>query len=595
MKKYKRLFWRLYPSYLLITLISLLAVSIYTSLAIQDFFMEKTGSDLIARAKLLENQIMEHLLDQDYTAIDAICKIAGRLSQTRITVLINSGKVIGDSEEDPDKMDDHSQRPEINKALRGDKGSAARYSQTVKKNMMYVAVPVEKQGKILCVIRTSVPVDSIDKELKKLQLRKLIAGIIIAFIAAWVSLIVSRLISRPIEDMRKGAEQFAQGNLSYRLATPKSREMVMLANAMNQMASDLYDRIQTVSSQRNELEAVLSSMSEGVIAVDPDERVININQAAARMFHKVPDKLVGKTIQEVIRNPQLHRFIKESLSGEEPEEKDIIFYLDEEYILNTHSSTLCGAKGEHMGILVVFHDVTRLRRLENMRRDFAANVSHEIKTPLTAIKGFVETLNSGAIDQPDEARRFLEIIDKHANRLTAIIDDLMKLSEIEQKGQISLEQAEILPVIKNAVEMCQINADRKNIKIMLECNEKLTANINAPFFEQAVVNLADNAIKYSPEHSIVNISAEKSDSRLIIKFKDQGIGIPKNHLPRLFERFYRVDKSRSRKQGGTGLGLAIVKHIIQAHGGTITAHSTIGQGSVFEIQLPKYTEISKKV
>ncbi len=257
--------------------------------------------------------------------------------------------------------------------------------------------------------------------------------------------------------------------------------------------------------------------------------------------------------------------------------------------MEARSSALKNARGERIGILIVLNDVTRLRRLENMRKDFAANVSHEIKTPLTAIKGFVETLKTGALNRPEEAAKFLGIIEKHTNRLNAIIDDLMKLSLIEQKTdkkEILLENRFLLPILQSARQLCQSMADEKAIQIMLLCEETLSINLNAALIEQAFVNLLDNAIKYSGPGGSIEIKAKKTDAGVAVSFQDHGIGIAPEHLPRLFERFYRADPSRSRKLGGTGLGLAIVKHIVNAHGGKATVESAPGKGSEFVVHIP---------
>lgn len=588
MKSPRPLFWRLYPSYLLVTLMALLAITLYNSYTLERFYLSQTADDLRARARILQGQILPLLTPLEAAAIDAVCKSAGQRSGTRITVILPDGRVVGDSEENPVNMADHSDRPEILQALGDRVGNVVRYSNTINTRMMYVAVAIQEKGRSLAVVRTSLPVDIIDRKQGTLQFRNLLVGLIVALLAAGVSLYISRRISRPIQEMRKGAEAFAAGDLNYRLPTPQSLEMVRLAQAMNQMAADLNNRIETVIRQRNESEAVLSSMLEGVIAVDPEERVLNINQAAARMFKRDPWHLEGRSIQEVIRNPELHRFVRRALSEEGPTEGEVTLYLEGECILSAHSSPLCDAQGHRLGTLIVFHDITRLRQLENMRRDFAANVSHEIKTPLTAIKGFVETLREGAKNNPAEAERFLEIIDTHVNRLTAIIEDLMKLSEIEQKGQrgIALQRERIKPVIDGAVEVCRTVAEQKKITLEVDCPSDLSARINPPFLEQAVVNLVENAVKYSREGRAVRISAENTAEAVVIRVRDQGMGVPAEHLPRLFERFYRVDKSRNRKQGGTGLGLAIVKHIIQAHGGRVEVESTVGKGSVFSVHLP---------
>ncbi len=588
MKSPRPLFWRLYPSYLLVTILALLAITLYNSYTLERFFLKQTADDLRARARILQGQILPLLTPLDSEAIDAVCKSAGQRSGTRITVILPDGRVAGDTEENPAQMVNHSDRPEFLEALRDLAGSAMRYSDTLDTRLMYVALAIQERGRSLAVIRTSLPVDIIDRKRGTLQFRNLLMGLIIALLAAGVSLFISRRIAHPIQEMRKGAEAFAAGNLNYRLPTPRSLEMIRLAQAMNKMAADLNDRIQTVIRQRNESEAVLSSMLEGVIAMDMEERVININQAAARMFKRDPWHLEGRSIQEVIRNPELHRFVRRALSEEGPTEGEVTLYIDGKCILSAHSSPLCDSQAHRLGTLIVFHDITRLRQLENMRRDFAANVSHEIKTPLTAIKGFVETLREGAKDNPAEAERFLEIIDNHVNRLTAIIEDLMRLSEIEQKGQrgIALKSAPIALVIDRTVEVCRTAAGRKAITLEVDCPADLMAEINPPFLEQALVNLVENAVKYSREGSQVQISATKAGKEVVIRVQDQGIGVPAEHLSRLFERFYRVDKSRNRKQGGTGLGLAIVKHIVQAHGGRVEVESAVGKGSVFSVYLP---------
>ncbi|MDL2124677.1 MAG: ATP-binding protein [Deltaproteobacteria bacterium] len=309
------------------------------------------------------------------------------------------------------------------------------------------------------------------------------------------------------------------------------------------------------------------------------------------MFKSRSSDLEQRSIQEVVRNPELQKIVKSALGSGDHREGDIVLYQDEESILNVQTTSLLDENERFIGILIVLNDVTRLRRLENMRKEFVSNVSHEIKTPLTAIKGFVETLSHGAMDNPDEAKRFLNIIEKHVNRLVAIIEDFMRLSVIEQKDKsedIKLEKGKIRSVIKTAIQVCQAKAEAKKIKVNLICSEDISAKIDTQLFEQAAVNLLDNAIKYSEEGGLVQIEVITTDTEVCINFKDYGIGIPKEHLPRLFERFYRVDKARSRKLGGTGLGLAIVKHIIQTHGGYVTVESNPGEGSNFVIHLPKF-------
>jgi two-component system phosphate regulon sensor histidine kinase PhoR len=590
MKKRRRLLWQLFPSYLLITLISLLAVSWYASEAMRHFFLDQTATDLKARAALLEKQIEGLLSPLRTETIDAICKEAGRLSATRITVILADGTVIGDSHETPRLMDNHASRPEIITALSGQTGQSLRFSKTLMQRMLYVALPIRDPQRTVAVLRTALPATAVEAEIRSIQLKIALGGCIIALLAAGISWVISRRISLPIEQMKRSAAQFAGGDLSHRLASPATEEMAGLADAMNQMAVQLDNRIKTVISQRNQLEAVLASMLEGVIAIDSEERIVSINRAAAQLFENDPANCQKKTIQEVIRFPALQQFILSALNNPKPAEADISVYQNIERVIEAKSSPLLDAGRKQIGTLVVFNDVTQLRRLENMRRDFGANVSHEIKTPLTAIKGFVETLQQGKVDKPEEENRFLGIIQKHVDRLNSIVDDLLTLSRIElekEQKEINSEVAKIIEVFQAAIQLCRLKAAEKKIRIDLDCEKDATAVCDPTLIEQAVVNLLDNALKYSEPQSTILLNSRRQNSEVVISVQDHGIGIAQKHLPRIFERFYRVDKARSRNLGGTGLGLAIVKHIAQAHGGHVTVESKLGEGSRFSIHLPQ--------
>lgn len=589
MKKNRRLIWQLYPAYLLIIVGSLIAVTWYASSELGRFYLDQTETVLEARAYLLKDQITSLLSPIEPEAVDAVCKEAGQLSATRITVILPDGTVIGDSRETPRFMDNHAGREEVAPALRGVPGKSIRFSNTLHQKMMYVAVPVKKEERLQAVIRTAVPLTSLDQALTSVRLKIAFGGLVIAVLAALVSLAVARRISQPIEEIKRGAVHFADGDLTHRLPSPDTEEMAGLTETLNRMAAQLDERIKTVFQQRNELEAVLSSMLEGVIAVDRNERIINMNPAAGRMFDCDPAKVQGRNIQEIVRNLAIQRFVTRVLTTSETISDDFIFYRAEERTLNIHSSPLYDAGSVQIGALLVMNDVTQLRHLENVRRDFVANVSHEIKTPLTAIKGFVETLQQGTVEDKAEQERFLGIVLKHVNRLGVILEDLLALSRVEQENgteEVHLSVGRIKDVIQTAIQVCQPKAAARDITISADAAEDLTANLDATLLEQAFVNLIDNAVKYSDDGSQVRITASPKKREVTIEFADQGSGIPNKHLPRLFERFYRVDKARSRKLGGTGLGLAIVKHIVQAHGGHITVESSLGQGSTFTVHLP---------
>jgi len=589
MKKKKRLLRHLFPSYLLITLITLAAVTWFASTSIRHFFLEQTSADLLTRARLLENQIPHYLGPLEARLIDAMCKEIGGSTATRITVILPTGRVIGDSNEDPAIMDNHALRPEVIEARKGNVGQSIRRSTTLQKRMMYVAIPLKDKEEIIAVIRAALPVNAIDQALRAIQIRIILGGIFIALLAAGISLFVSRRISRPIEKLKQGADFFARGDLSHRMLDTHLVEIDSVIEALNRMAGQLEDRLNTIVRQKNELTAVLSSMTEGVMAVDMNERIISINKAAASIFENLPENLLNRSIPEIIRNPDLQKFIKKALSSSQNLEEDITLYQGGERILYVHHTPLEDPDGQRRGILVVLNDVTHLRKLENIRKDFAANVSHEIKTPLTAIKGFVETLRSDVDAAPEETERFLAIIEKHVDRLTTIVEDLMKLSKIEQqdeKSDIHLEESSVKSVILSAVQTCREKADAKKITIDLECPEDISLQLDSRLMTQALANLLDNAVNYSHENAKIQILTTFQEKELRISIKDHGIGIPKEHLSRLFERFYRVDKARSRKLGGTGLGLAIVKHIAHAHGGRVSVESTLGKGSTFFLHLP---------
>ncbi|MFV2080998.1 MAG: two-component system histidine kinase PnpS [bacterium] len=403
-----------------------------------------------------------------------------------------------------------------------------------------------------------------------------------------VSLVVTRWIVRPLGEMKKGVERIASGDLSARLPVPNTDEFATLAEEMNSMASQLEERMKAIVHQRNELEAVLSSMVERVIAFDGDDRIITINNAAADLLDLDPEHVAGKSVQEAIRNTDLQAFIERTSSASSPIEGEIVLHADGERFLQIHGTPLEASGGERMGALLVLNDLTRIRTLERIRRDFVANASHEIRTPVTSIKGFVETLLEGAIDDPEVAHRFLEIIGKHSDRLNTIVEDLLSLSRIEREAEdddMFLETENIGEVVEEAVEACHVAADAKGITVRSICRGESSAFINRSLLVQALINLIDNAIKYSEADREVLVQCESIPTGITVSVKDNGCGIAPEHLPRLFERFYRVDKSRSRDLGGTGLGLSIVKHIVQSHGGKVDVSSEPGKGSVFTIYL----------
>jgi two-component system phosphate regulon sensor histidine kinase PhoR len=584
----KRLLWQLYPSYLLITIFALLAVIWFVSRLLHDFHLEETAADLETRARLLEQRFSDLPLDDGRA--DSLCKQLGRKTSTRITVVLPSGKVIADSETDPADMDNHADRPEIIEALAGRTGVSTRYSYTVKDDLIYVAVPMTKADAIIGAVRVSIPLTGFNRTLQTIRLQIVSIGLLIALCAAGATLVISRRASRPLEELKRAAQRFAGGDLNRAPIIPADNEFADLADAMTEMAGQLDDRITALARQSTEQEVVLSSMTEGVLAVDARECLLNVNRAAAQLLGVDPAESRGRSLPEIVRNTELQRVVRQTLSSGQPVEGEVALQGGGERFVRVRGANLRNAQGRSIGAVIVLSDVTNLRRLENVRRDFVANVSHELKTPVTSIKGFVETLLDGAIREPAEAERFLRIIAKQANRLEAIIDDLLNLAKIErerERGEIHLEPAPLSEPLRAAIQTCEAQAAARQIRIELKCPEDLAARINPALLEQALVNLIDNAIKYSESGGRIEIEASQTSTDTVISVRDEGCGIEEQHLARIFERFYRVDKARSRTVGGTGLGLAIVKHIAQAHGGGVSVQSAPGKGSVFCIYLPR--------
>ncbi|MBM3223497.1 MAG: HAMP domain-containing protein [Candidatus Tectomicrobia bacterium] len=417
----------------------------------------------------------------------------------------------------------------------------------------------------------------------------ILGGGVLLWVAAALGWFLSRRISQPLEDMRQGAERFAAGDFAQALSIPELPELGGLARTLNRMAAQLASQIGVITQQRNEQEAILASMHEGVLALDTRERVLTVNRAAEALLGVVGTQAKGHTIQEVIRNVALQRLLVAAMHSPEPATADIVLHSAEERFLQATATALRDAFGRDIGVLVVLNDVTQLRRLENIRRDFVSNVSHELKTPITSIQGFIETLRDGALHDSAHAERFLGIIARHAERLHAIIEDLLALSRLEQGSEhydIPRTEACLSDLLHAAILDCAAKAEARRIKMTSTCDATLRATVNAPLLEQAIANLLDNALTYSQPEREVWVQAAQDHDTLVITVRDQGNGIPPEHLDRIFERFYRVDKARSRERGGTGLGLAIVKHIAQVHGGSVAVASTVGQGSTFTLRLP---------
>ncbi len=598
-----RLFWQIFPACVGISLLSIVLVGWLANNSSHDFYINELNRELRERIRLLQPSVTALTQSGTDEQLQDFVRRTGRQASTRITLIDARGVVLADSSEDHSLMDNHASRPEVALALSGKEGRSIRGSKTLRESMLYVALPVPlKTGQAPGVLRLAITTSAYDQLSRAFTNKLILICLAVPLLAALLSALSARRISRPLEEMKRGAEQLAIGRFD---ASPRIKvdhmtvEMAGLANAINQMAEQINQRVRIIIQQRNELEAVFSGMADSVVAIDADKNIIRMNQAASGLFMLSADSVKGKPAQGVIRNTQLLELIDYTLAHNSQQEKEVtVFSGTDPITLQTHAMPLRDEKGASVGVLLVMNDLTKLNRLENIRQDFVANVSHELKTPITVIKGYIETLLDGALAEQDTARSFLAVAAAQANRLDAIVDDLLTLSRIEDKSsreKVQTSPASARQVLENAVEACAPLAEEKRLQFEVECAPELSAPMNQPLLEQALINLLNKAIAYSPAGSTVRLFcrvSKKADgsSLLHLSVSDKGPGIGKEHLPRIFERFYRCDRARSRDMGGTGLGLAIVKHIVQAHNGTVEVESILGKGSTFTITLPGVEE-----
>ena len=478
-------------------------------------------------------------------------------------------------------------------AARDGIASRSRYDGASGRRSLEVAVPIGTRRPPVAIVLATTDAAESDRDLATWQ-RTLLAGCLgttACAVAAGYAL--ARRVTRPIDELRAAAARLAGGDTTTAVPATEVAELADLATALSRLRAQLVERGLTIGRQGTQQEAVLGSMIEGVLAVDARQRLLGINRAAADLLDVDPDESAGRLLIDVIRNPDLRRFALTAIDCRAPVEDDLVLHGPRDRTIRLRGTALRDASGEG-GAVIVLNDVTEMKRLEHVRRDFVANVSHELKTPIASIKGFVETLLDGAMDDPADTSRFLGIVARQADRLAAIVDDLLALSRIEQSegaGNLPVETVPVASILTAVTLDCGPRAADRSIRLEVDCPANLAATLNAALVEQAVINLVDNALKYSESGKTVWLSAAASEPpgprELVLRVRDEGCGIEPIHLPRLFERFYRVDKARSRNLGGTGLGLSIVKHIVQAHTGAVSVDSEPGVGTTFTIRLPR--------
>lgn len=522
------------------------------------------------------------------------CSKIASSSGYRVTLIRSDGSVAADSEADPATMANHAGRPEVAAALAGSVGSARRKSATIGIQMIYAAAPIPG-GPRSAALRLALAQSGIEAALARS--RWAMALLVLAFAAAAFAAAAafSRSLSKPLSAIARAADEYGAGEAIQRgqaaaaLGPKEPFEIRRLAVALDSMAEEIEERMGAAGEERAQLEAVLDAMADVLIALD-SSLSISIANPAARSIFSLPGGGIGRGLLEATRSSELQDLAAECLATGSGLSRELSLFLPAERWFQAYAAPL----PRDSGVVLRLSEVTELRRLERVRKDFVANVSHELRTPVQMVKGFSETLLDGALGDPEQARRFVEIIGRNASRMESLIADLLSLASLEREGgmRIEAEKLPIAPILESARQAILPKAEARGSSILVDCPAELEAPADPGLLEQAVVNLVDNAVKYSPPGSPVSVrafvdqGAEQGETSLVIEVRDKGIGIPARDLSRLFERFYRVDSSRSRELGGTGLGLAIVRHIAMAHGGSVSVESWEGEGSTFRIRIP---------
>ncbi len=587
-----RLFWKLGLTYVALLLGVLLVVDFYFARVLRRDYLRAANDTLASLTNLA--QARPPRLD-DTPALRAWAEWLAA-SGARVTVIDNAGRVLADSAHDPETMENHAQRPEIVQAYASGEGQSARHSATLGRDLVYRAVRYQPATGPPVVIRMALPLAQIDLLLAELRRRLFGASLVMLLLGGGASLVYFRVFAARVERLKDFSRRVAEGDFRPLPAEEARDELAELADTLNETARRLDGTIRSLSGERNRSSAILRSMVEGVVVIDAGQKVVFSNRAFSEVLSLDPAAIEGRPVIEVVRHSDLLALIRRALAGEEGLQNDIAlgivhprnFAVTAAPVQALEAAEPAGGAGKPAGAVVVLHDVTELRRLERVRQDFVANVSHEFKTPLTAIQGFAETLLGGALEDPRSNRRFLEIIREHAVRLARLTDDLLKLARIEAgKLEVQFSAVGVLELVERCAEVTLLKARRKQIVLEIDVPAELPAvSGDAMLLREVLQNLLDNAIQYTPEGGRIRVSATAGEREVILTVADTGIGIPLADQERIFERFYRVDAARSREAGGTGLGLSIAKHIVETHGGRLWVESEVGHGSAFSFSIP---------
>ena len=581
------LFIQLFYSYIPVIGIGLFILVILINQITKDFYYDHVEKDLHDRAKLTSKIISQN--PELISSAQELAKSAGSIANMRVTIIDQDGVVVGDSDQEPGQMDNHKNRPEILEALNEGVGSSQRFSKTLNQEMMYLAIPMEFENN-KWTVRVSMSLNNLELILADLQKQVTYLGLIIGLILFLISLFISRQVTIPLQLMRKDAENYVNTlQLADPLPTPKTKELASLSISLNKMAVEMDKKIKIIQQEKDDREELLSSMQDGIISLNKKMEILSINDIAKEYLQIDSDHIVGQKISSVVRQKKVIAFIKKVKKNKGKTQDEIVIKTNKKRTMIINGTPL--VKGEKMsGILITMNDVTFQKQLERVRQDFVANVSHELKTPITSMLGYIEIIQASKIDQ-DKKEEFLNKVLNQTNRMNAIIDDLLRLSKIESQEEdssIELFEMPLAPILEGAMEDVSENSKKSSNRILVHCDDVMV-NADAQLLREAIVNLLENAIKYGDNGRDIKITVEDND-QLYIHIENAGEPILPKYREKIFQRFYRIDKSRDRRAGGTGLGLAIVKHISLVHNGEVlVSDSKIGKCR-FTIMLPSVVQ-----
>src|SRR5262245_6967158 len=582
-----RLFLKIMVSYVVLLVAVLAATYMYMAYRIHDNYIRLETQRLSTTAKVLAKVLP---VDPSMAALQPWVEEFGRQTGFRITVIAADGKVLGDNQGNPATMDNHAGRPEVRDAQRMGTGISIRFSHTVEKNELYLAHRLEPAVNQGLVLRLALPLQEISQGFQSTQQGLLLIWVFLFLLALTLGYLFTRSLTDRIESIRKFSEKVAHGNLDARVKEVNSDELGNLAQSLNATADELQGTIDALRSEKNRVAAILEGMRAGVLVIDREGRITLMNPVLGRILQADLSESLGKKVIAVVRNAELKGILDRVLAEKKEAAATVEMALGTRRSFEVVAVPMGEAGPTSGGVVAVLHDITRLKELENIRKDFVANVSHELRTPLTSIRGFAETLLDGALDDRNNNRRFVEIIKSHAVRLSDLTMDLLTLATLEAESfQLKLETIDLPALVQEVLESFRPLGLAKRQELEATIQSGLPPiKVDRGRIRQVLTNLLDNAVKFTPEQGRISVEVRLNPDRSGVELhvKDRGIGIPSSDLPRIFERFYRVDKARSREQGGTGLGLAIVKHIAEAHRGHVSVKSTLGQGSDFYVTLP---------